>query len=201
MSHLFTLPSAATLRELLHKIPCDTGINSSVQSHLKKTAEGMKDLEKVCIIMWDEMSLTPHIQYDQSKDKLVGFEDYGDRRTYHFADHVLVFMVKGVKSGWKIPLSYYFCKDQTKHEQLMKCIKDNVRAVKDAGLILVATVCDQGSSNMTALRKLRKQHSMRTNVPEDQCKSSFSFHYTLILILFCRYLYILIYIHIYINVY
>lgn len=38
--------------------------------------------------MWDEMSLEANFQYDQLNDKIIGFEDWGHRRTSLIADHV-----------------------------------------------------------------------------------------------------------------
>ncbi|XP_039310495.1 uncharacterized protein LOC120358881 [Solenopsis invicta] len=78
-------------------------------------------------------------------------------------------MLRGIATGWKIPLGYYYCESSTNHFRLMRCIQDNVRTVTHAGLNLVATVCDQGSANMSALRKFRKQHSIRTGIPENMC--------------------------------
>ena len=32
------------------------------------------DLEKVCVLMWDEVALSLHVQYCPEKDKVVGVE-------------------------------------------------------------------------------------------------------------------------------
>ena len=40
----------------------------------------------------------------------------------------------------------------------MACIKENVKLLKDTGLELVATVCDQGTSNVKAIKELRRQY-------------------------------------------
>ena len=103
-------------------------------------------LEKVCLLMWDEVSLKLMLQYSAEKDKVVGRK---------YADHALVFMLKEINRGWKIPLSYNFCASQTKSDQLAWCIKEVVRAVTEAGLTVVATICDQGSSNMKAIKSLQ----------------------------------------------
>ena len=69
LAHLFILPSPATLRQLLKKVHSDTGINKVMLKHLKQKAQKMKEIDKYCVLMWDEMSLTPHIQYNGAKDK------------------------------------------------------------------------------------------------------------------------------------
>ncbi|XP_025162644.1 uncharacterized protein LOC105185088 [Harpegnathos saltator] len=104
--------------------------------------------------MWDEISLQPQLQYDTINDKIVGFEDWGHKRTQRIADHALVFMLRGIRTGWKIPLSYNFCKSQTKSGQLIYCIKKIVKKVVQSGFTIIATVCDQATSNVSAINEL-----------------------------------------------
>lgn len=60
--------------------------------------------------MWDETFLKTELNYDYKKDKIIGFEDFGNQKTSDFADHVLVFMARGLYRNTKLPISYYFCK-------------------------------------------------------------------------------------------
>lgn len=155
LQQLFALPSSRTLRLLLQKVPLHTGINNVIFSHLfhqQSTFKNAKD--KICILMWDEISLQPQLQYDTINDKIVGFEDWGHKRTQRIADHALVFMLRGIRTGWKIPLSYNFCKSQTKSGQLIYCIKKIVKKVAQSGFTIIATVCDQGTSNVSAINEL-----------------------------------------------
>jgi len=155
LSKLFTLPSATTLKCLLRTISLQPGINKFIFEHLRQHIAQMRDeKDKLCILMWDEMSLEANLQYDQLNDKIIGFEDWGHRRTSLIADHVLVFMVRGILKGWKFPLSYNFCKGQTKSAQLIRCIKEIIKELTQAGLTIIATVCDQGGPNMTSIKKL-----------------------------------------------
>ena len=109
------------------------------------------DFDKVCVLMWDEVSLKMHLQYCYQKRTVIGFENWGMNRTRKYADHALVFMLRGIKTGWKIPLAYNFFSAQTTHDQLTKCIKEVMTAVTKAGYKIAATVCGQGSSNMRAI--------------------------------------------------
>lgn len=102
------------------------------------------------------MALKTHVDYDILDDIIIGFEDWGKKRTNKFADHVLVFMLRGLKSGWKMPISFGFCENQTKTPQLIHCIKEIVKAVTKSGFKIVATVCDQESSNVAAINLLRQ---------------------------------------------
>lgn len=150
------LPTPRRVRQLLTKIRLDCGITETIKNCLKETSNRITDpQERACIIMWDEVSLKLHTDYCSQKDKIVGFEDWGNNRTSKYADHSLVFMMRGIKTGWKMPLSYNFCSAQTTHHQLESCIKEVIRAVSAANFTVVATVCDQGSSNMRAIKNLQ----------------------------------------------
>lgn len=119
LSKLFILLSVKTLKCLLQKISLQPGINKFIFEHLQQHIAQIKNEKiKLCVLMWDEMSLEANLQFDQLNDKIIGFEDWGHRRTSLIADHVLVFMARGILNGWKIPLSYSFCKSQTKSAQL-----------------------------------------------------------------------------------
>lgn len=118
-----------------------------------------KESEKTAALMWDEFSVQPYVSYDSKRDLILGFEDYGMKRTSKFADHVLVFMVRCLDTGAKKPISYYFCNNGTTWDQLIVCIKENVRALKETGLQLMTTICDQGSSNVKAIKELKKRYN------------------------------------------
>ncbi|XP_039315256.1 uncharacterized protein LOC113005771 [Solenopsis invicta] len=155
LSKLFVLPSVTTLKCLLRTISLQSGINKFIFEHLWQNIAQMKnETDKLCILMWDEMSLEANLQYDQLNDRIIGFEDWGHRRTSLIAYHVLIFMVREILKGWKISLSYNFCKSQTKSVQLIRCIKKIIKKLSQAGLTIIATVCDQGGPNMTSIKKL-----------------------------------------------
>lgn len=149
------LPTLSTLKKLLAEIRMDCGVTEDVRARLKMASAKFKsDKEKAVIVMWDELLLGLGLHYDPKSDKIVGFEDWGNRRTANFADHGLVFMMRFIDSGDTIPISFNFCNAQTKTDQLLFCIKEVIGAVKDAGLKVYATVCDGGSSNRAAIKQL-----------------------------------------------
>ena len=85
-----------------------------------------------------------------------------------------MFMLRGIKSGWKIPLTYNFCASQTIHVQLSFCIKKVVKAVTEAGFVIAASICDQGSSNMKALKILQAEtNKLREEKGIEKCKLFF----------------------------
>lgn len=168
LSKLFVLPSAKTLKCFLQRISLQSGNNKFIFEHLQQHIAQIKnEKDKLCVLMWDEMSLEANLQYDQLNDKIIGFEDWGHRRTSLIADHVLVFMARGIVKSWKIPLYYGFCKSQTKSAQLLRCIKEIIKELTKAGLIIIATICDQGGPNMTCINNLL-QNSKRECIKTGQ---------------------------------
>ncbi|XP_025158155.1 uncharacterized protein LOC112589372 [Harpegnathos saltator] len=89
------------------------------------------------------------------------------------ADHVLVFMLRGLYMGWKMPISYNFCCKQTNTAQLVRCIKERVSKINDLGFHIVATVCDQGSSNMAAIKELLLRTDMKRKSSEGTQSQTF----------------------------
>lgn len=98
------------------------------------------DLEKVCVLMWDEVSLRLRIQYCAERDTVLGVEDWGNRRTFKYANYALVSRLRRIKSDWKITLTYNFCAGQKSHEQLTCSIKGVARTATEAGFLVAAVV-------------------------------------------------------------
>ncbi|KAF9410082.1 hypothetical protein HW555_010744 [Spodoptera exigua] len=60
-------------------------------------------------------------------------------------------------SNYKQPIGFTFSRSATKGPELAKQIKEFVREVKKAGLIVVAVICDQGSGNRNAIKCLLEE--------------------------------------------
>ena len=155
MRKFLPLPSPTTLQKMLENIPMDTGVTEETKQRLSEAIKNCKtERDKVCFVMWDEVFLGLDLFYEKATDKVVGFEDWGNVRTEKYADHDIVFMMPLVESGEKVPLTFNFCSGQTTTAQLISCINDVIGAIKQAGFIVVSTVCDGGSSNQVAIKTL-----------------------------------------------
>lgn len=174
LTQVFDLPSMRTLCSILQKVNIHPGPIDFINQRLKEQVRLMKQKDKVCLLMWDEMLLQPHLDYDTKKKHIIGFEDFGDKRTARFADHVLVFMVRGIQSGWKFPLAYYFCDGITKTNQLVEWIKTIAKIIIDSGLHLVAFICNNGKRNRAAIDKLKLKSALqKLRQGERYCKLHF----------------------------
>ncbi|XP_067634389.1 uncharacterized protein [Eurosta solidaginis] len=148
----FALPHKKTLlswRPIKYVVP---GIDSNIISNLKTVVRGMSADEKVCEILFDEISIKKDLVYNRTKDRdlIDGFVDLGNnRRKQQVADKCCFFMVKGITSHWKYVLSYYTVKNGLKAEELREILFENIQAVEDVGLSLKAVICDQAKTNVS----------------------------------------------------
>lgn len=171
LTQVFNLPSAHALSSILEKINVHSGPINFINRRLEEEVRSMRQKDKLCFLMWDEMLLQPHLDYDATKKHIVGFEDFGEKRVARFADHALVFMVRGIQNGWKFPLAYYFCDGATKADQLAEWIKVIAKIIIDSGLHLVAFICNDGKRNLAAINKLKLDSArLKSRRGEQYCK-------------------------------
>lgn len=156
--YLLCSSSLDTLDTQFKNLCFDTGRNNIILQFLKLTAKEINDIKDLhCILIWDEMSSQPGIQYDPRADKIIGFEDWGLRRTRKFADHAILFYIRCMISGKHMPIGYGFCNSATNMVQLMRCIKEWLQMIIKTGFKPIATVCDQSSPNVAAINMLVKE--------------------------------------------
>lgn len=127
LARWFKLPSRRTLRRLLVGIEVDEGISDLIMENMKSQAKSLKPRDRMCMLIWDEMSLSPGLSFDRRKDCIIGINNM------EFMDHALVFMARGITKKWKQTVAYHFCKGATKVETLKHLIKSLVRRLGDAG--------------------------------------------------------------------
>lgn len=154
-------PSITTLNSQLANIPLQAGCTRIIIKFLKNIVRDIKDeREKYVVLLWDEVSLQPGLLYNKAHDKIIGFEDWGMRRTRKIADHAITFYLRSLKTGQKMPLGYGFCESATKTFQLVRCIKEWLSNIIVCGLMPIATICDQGSANIAAINVLIEDSNM-----------------------------------------
>ena len=113
---LFPLPSRRSLQSLLNTVQFKTGINAHVFSVLMDHVQTMSDIDRICCLMLDEMSIREHLHFNQKTGCIDGYEDLGRHgRTSNIANHALVFMLCGLRKRWKQPVTYYLRKHKGWH--------------------------------------------------------------------------------------
>lgn len=157
LNQVLPLPSEKTLHNMLKKVPIQPGLNKSVLDHLKKIAPKKNDKDKVCCLLFDEMAIKPRLILNPSNDIVEGYEDLGQLgRKGEVADHALVFMLQGLHHKYKQPIAFYFTKGTVSSPILANIIKNILTEVSATGFHILNTVCDQGPTNMGALKLLRE---------------------------------------------
>ncbi|KAJ8953500.1 hypothetical protein NQ318_023621 [Aromia moschata] len=87
LSSIFAIPSTSTLHNLLGRIPISPGINHTIFEALKEVSKKMKSVNKYCILLFDEISLEPHLHYNQYTDEVEGLENCGTQTSTKLANH------------------------------------------------------------------------------------------------------------------
>lgn len=152
-------PSIVTLNSELSKIDLQAGCRTLILQYLTEVSRNMHDeKEKYVVLIWDEMHLQAYLYYEKRHDIIIGFEDWGHRRTMKIADHAIVFYIRSISTGNKIPIGYGFCNSGTNTYQLVRCIKEYLCHIIESGLIPVATICDQHATNIAAINALIKEN-------------------------------------------
>ena len=67
----------------------------------------MNEVNRLCTISFDEISIKANLYYDSAIDEVVGLEDDGEHKGNLVASSALVFMVRGIVENWKQPVAYY----------------------------------------------------------------------------------------------
>lgn len=128
----------------------------------------MAPLDRNCSLLFDEISLSTGINYDQKNDKIDGLASVGSVPV--FADHALVFMACGQKRKLKQPIAYYFSESCVKSDQLVVLIKELISALQNIGLIVRCTISDQFVASTAAISKLEAQtRADRRKLGLDEC--------------------------------
>ena len=100
------------------------------------------------------MSIKSTVHYDESKDRVEGFENFGQEINSVVANQATVFMVKGITAKWKQSSGYFFTSGAIKGDKLKTLIIEAIQHISNQGLTCLAVICDQGFNNSKALRQL-----------------------------------------------
>lgn len=138
------LPALSTLTKWAGKIKVTSGLLEDILKIMKIASLTMSDLDKVCVLEFDEMSVSSCYEYDRKFDKVIG---------PHTKMQVL--MVRGLFGRWKQTIFADFDCNMTK-ELLIKIIT----RLHEINFDVAAIVCDCGGTNQGLWRDLNvSQHN------------------------------------------
>ena len=93
----FPLPARSTLQKWTRQFKCRRGILQEVLSLMKAKATNFTELERICVLSFDEMNIDGRVCYDSSDDVILGPHS-----------NVQVVMIRGLFAKWKQPIYYDF---------------------------------------------------------------------------------------------
>lgn len=132
MQKIFALPSKRTLQRHNAYLHFEAGIDDDMLEFIKAKVKDLPDIEKYCILSWYEMSLKSQLEYNHNIDEIEGFVDLGQIRRPSFATHSLTFMVRGINSGFKQSVAFFYT-DDLKSFELAEVVRLVADAVLDTG--------------------------------------------------------------------
>lgn len=133
----FPLPSVSTLNRYARSFKCEPGLLVEVISLLRSKCDTLKEVEKISVISFDEMSIASEWSYDKGSDTL-----------YKPYNNVQVIMLRGLIGRWKQPIFYDFDESNLDNKLL-----DIITEIENAGYIVVAIVHDLGPTNLRIWKK------------------------------------------------
>lgn len=166
LKQFIPLPSKTTIQSVLKNIPQEPGLNEKLLQKIHKRMINVKPIDRTCCLIFDEIALAEQLVFDKVHDKIIGVVDLGTLgRKIETANHALVFMIHGLRKKWEQPLAYYFTKDVIKTIDLVFLIKEIITSLQSIGLKVLATICDQGSTNRAAIKQLTGDRSISNPGP------------------------------------
>lgn len=92
-------------------------------------AETLTEDDNICTLVFDEMAIRKHLNYNSKTDCVDGFQDHGNHgRTDQIACNALVFMLCGLRRRWKQPIAFYLSGKSVTSDRLSVIIKEVIHA-------------------------------------------------------------------------
>ena len=155
MRKLFILPSKATLQRMLQQANIYPGFNSQVLEALRHKVATFNDVDKACVLVFDEMAIKTKLSYNKKGDCIEGFENLGSLgHTQYVANHALAFMVRGLASKWKQCIGYFLSSGPMAGKNLKTLVHEAIDKLASIGLHVKCVICDQGSNNRNFMQTL-----------------------------------------------
>ena len=141
----FSIPSVRTLQRIFDKFQIDCGFSADMFSVLKKRVSTMSELDKLCNVCIDEMSLKCGLHYNVSKDRVNGFVNMDCGANQEISKQV--FMTTGLVSNLKQPIGFFLVKTTASAHVLQTLLSECLTRLFDIGLCVKSVIFYQGASN------------------------------------------------------
>jgi hypothetical protein len=158
----------------------NSGILTEVFNFLKIKVESFNEIQKDCVLVLDELAITPGKYYDTSMNMYFG--DVTLPLHAGIATHVLVFMLAGINSRWKQMVAYYFTGNSVSGSVFQNIINSIFEKAAELKLNIISITSDMGACNQALWKKMQVgagRHKVIKNYisnPTDSTKTVFFFY-------------------------
>ena len=165
------LPHPSTLRTWYRGLNGRPGFTDEAFAALalRVDEESKNERRVVCGLVFDEMAIRKHVEWDGRK--FLGYVDVGsgvDSDSVPVAKEVLVMMLVSLNSNWKIPCGYFFI-DGLTGEERANLVRQCLLKAHDVGVLVASVTCDGPSCNFAMMDelgiKVDPPNNMKTSFP------------------------------------
>lgn len=130
---LCLLPTVRQLWRHIRNWDMPPGLNDNVFNALRLKIKSLPPTERHCSLCVNEMQLRPHLFYNLSRDRIIGFHDTGTEKRRTLARKVLVIMACSLVGDWEQPIAYYFHGSMCRADILKNLICQTIIKLKSIG--------------------------------------------------------------------
>ncbi|KAF0297803.1 Transposable element P transposase [Amphibalanus amphitrite] len=145
----FPLPGRSTLQSWMKNFVVKPGDATCATRMLTQLLDGKPDMDRACILMFDEMKVSGIVSYDNTADQVMGPNAYMQQ-----------VIVRSLFGKWRLPLYYDFDAPMTKD-----LLEELIIMVEAGGGNVVAAVSDLGGSNRGLWTELEIDCDGATHLP------------------------------------
>lgn len=163
------LPSLRTLRRKLENWEFSSGHCDEIFQFLAfKVGQFKKESDKDCLIVVDEISITPKLCYDNSSGSFIGNVTLPGHDSSQIATHALVFMLAGICQRWKQTIDFYYTGKSTDGTKFKSILVKYIEKAHEIGLAVRGIVSDMGAANQAMWRSFGI-NAGRFSIPQNKC--------------------------------
>lgn len=159
------LPHPETIRLWHQVIDGSPGFTKQALDLIKEKATEFKSKQKqlVCALMVDEIAIRKHVEWDQYRNRFIGFIDCGskaDEENLPIAKEAIVFMIVSVNDNWKIPIGFFLINGLTAKERA-NLVKECLHFLSESEAEIVSLTFDGNASNIAMAKELRSKNGLQ----------------------------------------
>ncbi len=101
----------------------------------------MNDMEKICTLCIDKISLKSHLCYSVPDDKIIGLEDFGNGvRSKKIATSALVLLIRSISGNWKQSIGHTLVNGFCPTDFLDGLIREAIEKLDAIGLRVLVVI-------------------------------------------------------------